>query len=124
MVNKKICVLCGNEFVPRSNRQKYCDNVHYRPCPVCGKLTKISNLYVPKLRACSYACRQEEIRRTNLERYGVDNVMKLASIQDKKKETSLNKYGVDNYSKTQEFKDKYKYKEYLESKDPNISKNS
>lgn len=113
-MKKKICVLCGKEFVPRSNRQKYCDDVHYQPCPVCGKLTKISNLYVPKLRACSYECRQEEIKKTSLQRYGVDNVAKVDSVKEKVRKTLLERYGVDNYFKTADFKLKYRPSEDLD----------
>mgnify|MGYP004653000285 CR=1 FL=1 len=33
----KKCKECGKLFLPKSKRQQYCDAIHYRPCPVCGK---------------------------------------------------------------------------------------
>ena len=53
-------------------------------------------------------CRGLKIKKTCLEKYGVDNPMKSNHIRDKLKETCMEKYGVDHFSKTQEYKDKYK----------------
>lgn len=44
--------------------------------------------------------------RTNLQKYGVENVSQLANIKNKVKQTCLNKYGVDNASKCTEVKQK------------------
>lgn len=33
----KKCKECGKLFMPKSQRQQYCDAVHYRPCPICGE---------------------------------------------------------------------------------------
>ena len=33
----KKCKECGKLFLPKSLRQQYCDAIHYRPCPICGK---------------------------------------------------------------------------------------
>jgi len=46
--------------------------------------------------------------KTNLEKYGVDNPMKLNEIKDKVKKTNLEKYGVDNPMKLNEIKNKVK----------------
>jgi len=45
-------------------------------------------------------------KRTNLERYGVDNAMKRREIREKSKQTFLEKYGVKNASQVEEFKKK------------------
>lgn len=35
-VEQRVCKECGKLFTPKG-REKYCSDVHYRPCPVCGK---------------------------------------------------------------------------------------
>ena len=32
-----ICKECGKQFEAKSPRVAYCSDIHYRPCPVCGK---------------------------------------------------------------------------------------
>ena len=88
-------------------------------------------------RFCSYKCSssdkntKEKIKKTNLERYGVENCSKSKEIIEKIKytnlekygcicpvhnkdierkmrENNLKKYGVDHYSKTKEYKNKIK----------------
>lgn len=54
----KKCKECGKLFVPKSSRSQYCDNIHYRPCPVCGKLVEAKYLSDPA-RCCSKMCQQE-----------------------------------------------------------------
>lgn len=54
----KICELCGNEFHPRSNTQKICDNIHYRKCVICGKqfVLDTSKLKADWPETCSHEC--------------------------------------------------------------------
>lgn len=47
MENEKICKECGKPFIPTKKRQKYCDRIHYRPCPSCGKQIEIKWLSNP-----------------------------------------------------------------------------
>lgn len=35
MTEMRACKECGKMFIPKG-REKYCSDVHYRPCPVCG----------------------------------------------------------------------------------------
>ena len=35
MTEMRACKECGKMFMPKG-REKYCSDVHYRPCPVCG----------------------------------------------------------------------------------------
>lgn len=102
----KICAYCGKEFIPNSSRQKYCKGPHYGKCPICGNQIEIKDMYIGPT-ACSEECRQEAIRRTSLERYGVDNIFKSDIGKQKIKNTMLEKYGVDHYSKTAEYQNKY-----------------
>ena len=46
----KKCKECGKMFMPRSAKQQYCDEKHYRPCPVCGKLVYAKYLSDPARR--------------------------------------------------------------------------
>lgn len=54
---QKRCKECGEYFTPRSMRQQYCDKLHYRPCPVCGKPVEAKYLSDPP-RCCSKECQK------------------------------------------------------------------
>lgn len=54
----KKCKECGKLFQPTSNKQKYCSENHYRPCPVCGKLVLAKYLSDPA-RCCSGVCKSK-----------------------------------------------------------------
>lgn len=54
----KTCKECGKLFMPTSNKQKYCSEKHYRPCPVCGKLIFAKYLSDPA-RCCSGTCKSK-----------------------------------------------------------------
>lgn len=97
------CAYCGEEFIPTSSRQKWCKRDHYGPCPVCGKLTKITDMYIGPT-ACSEECRQKKIKFTTMNKYGVTNVFQSEHIKDKIKKSMIDRYGVDHYSKTEEYK--------------------
>lgn len=56
-VEMKKCKECGKLFVPRNPRQQYCDELHYRPCPVCGKPVEAKYLSDPA-RVCSNECKK------------------------------------------------------------------
>lgn len=101
------CKFCGKEFTTTSTRKIYCDGPHYGPCPVCGNPSEIKDLTIKDVPTCSEECRQEKIRRTNQEKYGVDCVFQSEKIKDKSKETMQSKYGVDYYSQTSEYREKY-----------------
>ena len=53
----KICKHCGREFETNNPQKIYCDSVHYRPCPVCGKgVAMIDNDFSRPPRCCSTKC--------------------------------------------------------------------
>lgn len=54
----KKCKECGKLFMPISNKQKYCLEKHYRPCPVCGKPVFAKYLSDPA-RCCSGVCKSK-----------------------------------------------------------------
>ena len=58
-MKERNCKFCDELFIPRSNRQIYCDREHYRICPSCGTryLEKFpENLSKPP-RLCSPSCK-------------------------------------------------------------------
>ena len=104
---KRICPLCNKEFQPHAVRQVYCNDKHYAPCPVCGKLTEIKD-YNIGVQACSDACRVARIQATCLDKYGNVNVLNSDHGKELARKTSLEKYGVEYYTQTEESKERYK----------------
>lgn len=51
----KKCKECGKLFTPKSAQSVYCDDIHFRPCPVCGKAVEAKYLSDPA-RCCSKEC--------------------------------------------------------------------
>lgn len=122
----RICEFCGKEFIPQSNRQRYCKGPHVRQCPVCGKdyvEDNVENLKRPPV-ACCYECRKVRREQTSLElygrkdagnskqarekaretcrrKYGYESPLESPEIQSKTKKTLIEKYGVDNIRKLQ-----------------------
>ena len=71
-------------------------------CPVCGKShPKFISFVEGYLQFCSYKCsmkslsRVEKIKKTTMERYGVENTSQLNETKLKKKNTLQIHYGVD-----------------------------
>lgn len=87
-------------------------------CKICCKQTKFISFNKGYNKYCSRKCtmsdkevidkRNEESRKTNLQKWGVDNPMKIEEIKNKVKKTNLEKWGVDNPMKVDEIKDKVK----------------
>lgn len=91
--SEKICIICGQRFMPRSRAQRICDREHTNPCPVCGKPVKIQYKSDFK-KCCSVECSSKLRRMTNLQRYGVDNPSKSEEIRSKVVETCWRRYGA------------------------------
>lgn len=81
-------------------------------CPVCGKIKNFINFEKGFGSACSKQCAHkianEKYKQTCLEKYGVDNPMKLSSTKNKAKQTCLKKYGVENVAQVDEIREKTK----------------
>ena len=58
-MNMRKCKECGKLFQPKG-REQYCSDVHYRPCPVCGKLVEVKYLSDPP-RRCEN-CKSQKIQ--------------------------------------------------------------
>ena len=68
-------------------------------CEVCGSEQSLQmNKYTINKERCGYygckKCSRKKYKQTNIERYGVDNPMKLEEIKNKTFKTNLRKYGV------------------------------
>jgi hypothetical protein len=79
-----------------------CDN-----CPIEKNISYMTYLSNTKNLTINYYCNKcSNIRakQTNIERYGVDNPMKVKEFKDKLVETNIERYGVDNPMKSDEIK--------------------
>lgn len=103
---KKVCKWCGKEFETTSTRRIYCGD-DYINCVVCGKLVKIKEMSAPP-KTCSMECRQAQIARVCLEKYGSTAAVTSDYAKEKAKQTCLEKYGVEHYTQTAEYRDKFK----------------
>lgn len=78
------CVICGEEFQPKVWNRSVCYKDHYHRCPVCGEQV-LSNDPNRQSCTCSRKCGQQQGNasrmKTNLQKYGVDNVSKLDSVR-------------------------------------------
>lgn len=91
------------------------DVPHYVKC-YCGKRVSTKMNWKDGYKSyCSNKCSansentKDKLKKTNLEKWGVDHYSKTQEYKEKVKSTSLEKWGVDNYSKTKEYIDKSKH---------------
>ena len=69
-----ICSVCGNKWIMKVAARNYYTG---QGCP-------------------SESCVQEKIRKTCLERYGVEKIRLIPGSEEKRKKTNLKRYGVEN----------------------------
>ena len=108
--------MCGKEFEPKNNTQKYCSSKHLAHCEICGKeeefasgvIYKDSNGRLVSRKACCRKCGAEKSRRTCLEKYGVENGAQAKEVKEKIRKTNLEKYGVENPFQSKEIQEKIK----------------
>ena len=105
MYAPKICIECGEVFIPNSPKQTVCKKEHYRPCPVCGKPVLMKQYSEPP-RTCSSECRLELMKRTNLQKYGVENSGNTDAAKAKRRQTSLERFGTENPAQSEQVKQK------------------
>jgi hypothetical protein len=122
---KRFCEICGKKI--KRNKKSTCSNActtkkrinnsEERICKICGKHF-FEQKYKKKF-LCSPECslmwrnlpenkqkRIQKERKTNLERYGVENRFQLKEVQDEIKKINLEKYGEEYPMKLQQFKEK------------------
>lgn len=130
-MENKICVLCGREFVPtgrNKSRQKYCNDIHYKNCEVCGKQFEITKSHIQSSnipKCCSKECSNKlkilNSRKTIREKYGVEFISqssefreemnasikaKSSRIKESRKKTMLDRYGVEYPIQNKAIRDK------------------
>lgn len=95
------CILCGKEFLSTSSGAKVCNGDHIAECVICGAHFHLSHQQaISGTSTCSKKCKYELIKRTNIEKYGVDTIFKSPEYQEKINKTMLSKYGVLNYQQS------------------------
>jgi hypothetical protein len=85
-------------------------------CKICHSLTNFTGRLIGKYSGyelcCSKECREKyrliERSKTNLIKYGVENVFQSKKVQQKIKDSCLEKYGVENNMQSEKGKDEYK----------------
>lgn len=122
---KRKCVICGEFFESKSSRRLMCYKEHYHSCPVCGKPVLSKDMHHLNT-CCSKECsrikaneslsdywkshpeavvaKQEKVQQTNLERYGVANVMddpEIRSKQTQKLREYTDEHGEEMHCKRQ-----------------------
>ena len=79
-------------------------------CPVCGKEVPFAKFNIGYRKYCSLECQRSEkgkqiknecLKSTCLERYGVSSVLQLEDVKKKSEETSLRKYGCKRPSQSE-----------------------
>ena len=82
---KRICKICNNEFEPHHQNQEYCQNPHPFKCFICGKeeFKDGRKLFHQGSKAvCKNPdCLKEKIKRSNLEKYGVEHHTKVKGFK-------------------------------------------
>lgn len=86
---KVICDICGLE--------KYIEYRFY-----------LKNIQKYNYYSCRGKCSENKFKNTNIERYNVDNPLKLEEIKNKIKDTNLKKYGCENVFQNITIKEKIK----------------
>lgn len=111
-----ICLICNKEYTqlgvhlkkfhkitPKEYYNTYFKKEHDGKCAVCGKPTKFISLTNGYALNCSKKCAanndaiKEKRKKTNLQRYGVENVFESSMIKEKSKQTILDRYGDAQY---------------------------
>jgi DNA-directed RNA polymerase subunit RPC12/RpoP len=90
----------NGEILPK---QEYKDNKTklYYNCSNCKKQAHMSLSEFSRGRRCEH-CSKQRASKTNLEKYGVENVFQSEEIKQRIKDTNLEKHGVDHHMKVKE----------------------
>lgn len=111
---KKICEYCGKEFEAKSSLQRFCNDIHYVTCPVCGNVRQaknkdeLSRIMKTGQTACSYKCRAKRTKQTSINKYGCSAPGNNPTAREKAKRTMIDKFGVPYSLMSGEMKEKIK----------------
>ena len=121
----KVCDACGFPFKALSVTQRFCSREHKLTCQYCGK-EFVANLQqlASGTKTCSKACRYalsvqtllkdsevtaarvRQQQQVMMDRYGVDNPMKLPEVVAKAQATCREKYGEVSFTQTRQYIEK------------------
>lgn len=117
----RICKYCGKLFTPKSKRDVYCYDRHYKTCKICGKLFEIDVRKDQTVQTCSDACRyqlmiqstdydeaQNTLRASLRNKYGVSTTPHIPGVREKAEKTMKDRYGKSWYTQTDEYKERVK----------------
>lgn len=105
------CDICNKEIIKEYRALLKERNNHPLDCcaECSSKKAKISNMQKYGVTNVMYVEEyRDNLKNTMLEKYGVENISSLPENKEKVKATIREKYGVDSYTQTQECKDKKK----------------
>ena len=90
---EKTCLLCQKKFIPKG-RQKYCNDLHYKPCPVCGKPVPAPYPSDPA-KCCSAECRRQLRAIKPAEPAPVKVIEESKPVESKPTEPTKKEYPLD-----------------------------
>jgi len=119
------CEICGHEYKDNVSLGKHVNRTHkvsskeyydkyilkgVKPvCEICGaEIKKFHNIGKGYSRVCSRKCVYQLTKKTNLKKYGVENVFASKEIQNKIKKIHLKKCGVEYPAQSKEVRKKVK----------------
>jgi len=125
--DKIICKICGKECKnnfsfsyhivhshPEITKQQYYDtyilqNVSDKKCKYCSNDKMFIDIAHGYSQSCgSVDCQVKARQETNLQKYGVENIMQSKEMREKSKKTCMDKYGVEFSSQSNEMREKVK----------------
>jgi rubrerythrin len=102
---KGTCPICGKEFqISKDQLRKHKKGIS-KGIGCCGRCS-ITLYMLLEGSPLSKKEVQEKIRKTNIEKYGVENPSSASEVKEKRKQTFLERYGVDSVCRIEEFKEK------------------
>ncbi len=93
---------------------RYSEVIINTKCDICGDEKEMKHSYYNLTcdrnngNYCCFNCRSIKTKKTNLEKYGVENVSQSEKIKEKKKETNLKNWGVEVIFQSEQLKEKFK----------------
>ena len=97
------------------NHVIYCisNNLSLGKCATCGKTLTYYQTFFGHNQYCSNACIDNKrrglmVKKTFIEKYGVEHISQLERIKEQKKQKSILKYGTENVFQNSEVQQKYK----------------
>lgn len=85
----KTCLICGENFIPKHNAQRFCEKDHFSKCPICGSEVVWNSLRA--VRPCCKECSDKLRKQTTLHKYDVENVMRSDEVVRTRKDKWLQK---------------------------------